>query len=103
MDVDFDVTPGWRIALIAEGSGEKREVWVRSREDEMREAEAGLKQLPCIFLRRGLGVAAAVVIWISSGRNVNSTYITNTYADGEAANQWMRLKRSIFCSCLLRM
>lgn len=74
VDVDFDVTPGWRIALIAEGSEEKREVCVRSSEDEMR--EAGLKLLSCIFLREGLRVAAAVIIWISSVRNVNYTYIT---------------------------
>lgn len=90
---DFDVSPGWRRALIAEGS---RVVWVPRSVDELRMARAQLQQHFHLFLWKSLQDVVAEM-WISLGKCVNRAYI-----DGEAASQWMKFKRSMSCCCLLR-
>lgn len=94
---DFDVSPGWRSALIAEGS---RVVWVQRSVDELRMARAQLQQHFHLFLWKSLRASAEDVVaemWISLGKCVNCAYI-----EGEAASQWMKFKRSMSCCCLLR-
>lgn len=95
---DFDVSPGWRRTLIAEGGSEERVVWVQRSVDELRTARA---QHFHLFPRIRLEVLTEDVVaavWMGSGKCVNRAYI-----DGEAASQWMKFKRSISGCCLLRM
>lgn len=96
-EVGFDVSPGWRRALIAEGGkGE------RMGAEECGRAEDGhgstTATLP-LFERSMLGAAAKDVVpmcWISSGKCVNHACV-----DSEAGSRWMKFKRSIFFCCLL--
>lgn len=92
---DFDVSPGWRRALIAEGGKGERMVWMqRSLVDAEDGQSSTTATLPPFFPRRRPGAAAEDVVaamWISSGKCVSPS---------EAGSQWMKFERSIF-GCLL--
>lgn len=99
---NFDVSPGWRRALITGGRGRcgcRGACWGL---DELRMVRAQLQQHFHLFLRRRLRAAAedaVAVVWISSWKCVNRARI-----DSEAVSQWMKFKSSIFfaaacCKC----